>query len=412
MMRIKNYLDNILSDPIDQTYLFISDSLYINLEINLIYFIYYFYFKAKPLIFLEYKTSSKIINFLVPRVRILRVAQLTIKYLISKYSYYMDKDSFRTITTKYNGHSLLVTRLGEYKIINFKTKEVTTIFPEIMSRNEIEKNILNKIDVQNCSLAPKVLKWDINSRYIKESYINFKPINIEYKNFNSFKVDVIPLISEIISSANTNIINLNQYSQKLINLIEELIEKHSIDTVDFKKENAIIIEFFWVIKNKLIIYSSNIDIVWALSHGDFWEGNILKNKTKSYVIDWNTHDMRSCYFDFYDILFETAFKIFNSKNKIITREMEDAIKYFQNYLMVNMNSDSKLKADTLTHSDIYRFLFYLEVTLLKLKEYPENNHLVQLGKFIGFFKMYESALENENSLFKDNNYSNSFSVGT
>ncbi|PET76479.1 hypothetical protein CN514_02295 [Bacillus sp. AFS001701] len=411
-MRMKNFPDALLTDSVDQTYLFIRDSFYINLEINLISLIYYFYFKAKPLIFLEYKTSSKIINFLIPKVRILRVAQLTVKYLINKYQYYKNKDSIRTITTKYNGHSLLVTRLGEYKIINFKTKEVTTVFPKIMSKNEIEKNILNKVGAQNCSLAPKVLNWDIDSRYIKESYINFKPINIEYKNFNSFKVDVIPLITEIISSANTNIINLNQYSQKLINLIEGLIEKHSIDTVDFKKDNSIIIEFFWVIKNKLKIYSSNIDIVWALSHGDFWEGNILKNKRKSYVIDWNTHDMRSCYFDFYDILFEVAFKIFNSKNKIITCEMKEVIKYFQNYLMVNMNLDSKLKADISIHSDIYRFLFYLEVTLLKLKEYPENNHLAQLGKFIGFFKMYESALENEHSLFKDNNYSNSFSMET
>lgn len=410
-MRKKIILDTLLSAPIDQTYLYISDSLYINLEINLIYLIYYFYFKAKPLIFLEYKTSSKIINLLVPRVRILRVAQLTIKFLINKYHYNKNKDSFRTITTKYNGHSLLVTRLGEYKIINFKTKEVTTLFPEIMSRNEIEKNILNKVEAQNCSLAPRVLNWDINSRYIKESYINFKPINIEYKNLNSFKVDVIPLISEIISSTNTNIINLNQYSQKLINLIEGFIEKHSLDAVDFKNKNAIIIEFFEVIKNKLYVYSSKIDVLSAFSHGDFWEGNILKNKTKSYVIDWNTHDMRSCYFDFYDILFEIAFKIFKSKNKIITCEMEEAIIYFQNYLMVNMNSDSKLNADTLIHSDIYRFLFYLEVILLKLKEYPENGHLVQLGKFIGFFKMYESALEKDFPLYvKDNDYSNSFSM--
>ncbi|PEC50522.1 hypothetical protein COJ46_07710 [Bacillus sp. AFS077874] len=405
-MRIKNFLNNLSSDSIDQTYLFISDSLYINLEISLVSLIYYFYFKAKPMIFLEYKTSSKIINFLIPRVRILRVAQLTVKYLINKYHYNKNKDSFKTITTKFNGHSLLVTRLEEYKIINFKTKVVTTVFPEIMSKNEIEKNILNKVDAQNCSLAPKVLNWDINSRYIRESYINFKPINIEYKNFNSFKVDVIPLITEIISSANTNMINLSQYSQKLINLIEGLIEKHSIDTADFKKENAIIIEFFGVIKNKLKIYSSNIDILRVFSHGDFWEGNILKNKSKSYVIDWNTHDMRSCYFDFYDILFEIAFKIFNSKNKMITCEMEEAVKYFQNYLMVNMNSDSKLKVDTLNHSDIYRFLFYLEVTLLKLKEYPENNHLAQLGKFIGFFKLYESALEKDSPIYiEDNNYS-------
>ncbi|MEH7613962.1 hypothetical protein, partial [Gottfriedia acidiceleris] len=111
MMRIKNFLNNLSSDSIDQTYLFISDSLYINLEISLVSLIYYFYFKAKPMIFLEYKTSSKIINFLIPRVRILRVAQLTVKYLINKYHYYKNKDSFKTITTKFNGHSLLVTRL-------------------------------------------------------------------------------------------------------------------------------------------------------------------------------------------------------------------------------------------------------------------------------------------------------------
>ncbi|MES9685218.1 hypothetical protein ABWK22_20415, partial [Gottfriedia acidiceleris] len=171
MMRMKNFPDALLTDSVDQTYLFIRDSFYINLEINLISLIYYFYFKAKPLIFLEYKTSSKIINFLIPKVRILRVAQLTVKYLINKYQYYKNKDSIRTITTKYNGHSLLVTRLGEYKIINFKTKEVTTVFPKIMSKNEIEKNILNKVGAQNCSLAPKVLNWDIDSRYIKESYI-------------------------------------------------------------------------------------------------------------------------------------------------------------------------------------------------------------------------------------------------
>ncbi|MEH7612546.1 hypothetical protein, partial [Gottfriedia acidiceleris] len=65
------------------------------------------------------------------------------------------------------------------------------------------------------------------------------------------------------------------------------------------------------------------------------------------------------------------------------------------------------------HSDIYRFLFYLEVTLLKLKEYPENNHLAQLGKFIGFFKLYESALEKDSPIYiEDNNYSSLCSLET
>lgn len=368
------------------TYLFIRKSFYINLDFSIIYFIYYFYFKAKPFKFLESKTRSKLINFFQPLVRLIRVFQFTYLFYQQKHLYYQDKDSYKTVTSNYYGHCLITLRLGEYKIINFTTKDVTTVFPKGIPTSEIEKNIDKLIESQKCSLAPKIVNWDLNTRYIKESYINLKPSYLELNDINRLVDETFPILEKINLSTNLESVSLRQYSEKLINNINGLIERH-LHEPNFKNKNtdSIIGEFVSIIKKKLENYAPNLEILLAFSHGDFWEGNVLKKNKKYYVIDWNTLDVRSCHYDLYFMLFRKAYESMNNESNIIVSNIDKANKSYQMYL------NSKLKMDLLNHLDIYRYLFYLEYIYLKLQEYPRKSQLFYLkGDFINYFKFYES----------------------
>ncbi|MFJ7728152.1 hypothetical protein ACIQXV_18645 [Neobacillus sp. NPDC097160] len=382
----------------EHTYLLIDNSLYINLETNLLNLMYLLFFRAKPFTFLERKTTNKALNSFIPLVRLMRVLEFTYVFYRRRQIHYKSKDSFPTITTTFNGHCLIILRLGEYKIINFRKKDVTTVFPNDFIITEIEKNIYKLIEAQKCKLAPKIIDWDINRRYIKECYINLKNPTFDYDNNYHFCSDVLPILGNIMISIDPQVILVKQYINNLINCIDLLKETYLIGNSSPEDNNNIVLDFFTFIKKKIESYSSK-KILLVLSHGDFWEGNVLKSKTTSSVIDWNTLDIRSLYFDFYFIMFDRASKIKETEWVIIIKEMDAALKYFQLYLIEKTHFNSEFTTSLINQSDIYRYLFYLEFILLRLQEYPkeDQNDWDFLGTWIKFFTLYENN-KNEVSL--------------
>ncbi|MEH7388128.1 hypothetical protein V7147_22425, partial [Bacillus sp. JJ1521] len=312
----------------EYTYLLIDGSLYINLESNMLNLMYFLLFKAEPLTFFEKKTNSKVLNYFKPLVRLKRVLEFIYLFYRRKQIYSKSKDSFPAITTTFDGHCLMILRLGEYKIINFRKKNITTVFPNNFSIAEIRKNIQKLVDAQKCSLAPRVINWDINMRNITENYVNLKTSKFDYVNNRNFYLEVFPILLKIMESTNPQRTLSKQYIEKIIYRIEILM---GIYLNQDSSSDIPIIEFFSYIKKELTFHTEK-ELLLVLSHGDFWGGNILKNKTKYRVIDWNTIDMRSFYFDFYFIMFDKAFK----KNKVtwinFAQEIDTDFKHFELYL--------------------------------------------------------------------------------
>jgi thiamine kinase-like enzyme len=376
----------------EYTYLFIDNSLYINLEGSLLNIMFYLYFRAKPFKFLERKTNIKLLNLFVPIVRIIRVLQFTFLFMKKKHKYLKSKDSFLTITTIFFGHCLLILRQGEYKIINFKKKDVITVYPNNFSPNEIEKNIRKLRESQKCSLTPKIINWDINGRYIKECYLNLKTPSYDFNNRQDFYLEFFPILESIMLSTSPQVILLSQYAQNLINRIDFYFETYLNKDSHARNNTKIILEFFSLIKREMGIFPSTKDILLVLSHGDLSEGNVLKSKAKTGVLDWNTLDFRSCFFDFYYIMFDLSFKTNEAERMYISKEMETAFKYFQMHLKESDIFNSKVKTRIINQPETYRYLFYLEFILLRLQEYAKRNQRNWnfLMNWINIFKFYEN----------------------
>jgi thiamine kinase-like enzyme len=375
----------------EYTYLLIDNSIYINLNESLLNLIYLLLFRAKPFSFLERKTNIKVFNFFIPLVRIRRVFQFTYLFYRRKQLFVKSKDSIPAITTTFYGNCLIESRLGEYKIINFGKKNVITVFPKNFPNIKIENNILKLIEAQKCDLAPKIIEWDIKRRFIKECYLNLKSATFDYENKHKFYLEVFPILENIMLSTSPQIVPFSQYQHNLINRIDLLIESYFKKDSYFEKKKNVFLELFTFFKTKLEFYPLKKEILLVLSHGDFWEGNILKGKKKPRVIDWHTLDNRSCYFDFYFIMFDIAFETKNTERTNISNEIFTAFKYFQFYLKENPNFDSNWTTDVVSQANIYRYLFYLEYILLRLEEYPYCNQgdLAYYEKMINFFKLYE-----------------------
>jgi thiamine kinase-like enzyme len=388
-MAIKKEIKTVMTE---YTYLFIDNSLYLNLNQRFLSLMYYLFFKSKSFNFLEKKTKSKLFNSFIHLVRIIRVLEIAYLYYRKKHMYKKSKDSFPTITTIFYGHCLIVLRLGEYKIINYRKKDVTTVYPSNLSINEIEKEILKFIDSQKCNLAPRIIKWDINRRYIKEYYINLRKPSFYFGKLHNFYLEIFPILKNIMLSTSPQVILVSQYAQNLFNSIDKYIETNSNKSSYSGNNTNIVLEFISFIKGEIGNSSSKNEILLVLSHGDLSEGNVLKSKRKSSVIDWNTLDVRSCYFDFYYILFDIAFKTKEAERTNIPKEMGKAFKYFQLYLIENTHFDSELKTDIINQIDTYRYLFYLEFILLRLQEYSKRDQSDWnfLMNWINIFKFHEN----------------------
>ncbi|MBS4179136.1 hypothetical protein [Lederbergia citrea] len=388
----------------EYTYLLIDNSLYINVETNLINLMYFLFFRAKPFNFLERKTNSKVLNSFFPFVKFKRVMEFTYLFYRRKQIYSKSKDIFPTITSSFFGHCLIKLRLGEYKIIDFRKEVITTVYPSNFFNSEIKKNINKLIESQKCNLAPKIINWNIKNRYIKECYINLK--NPSFEDINEYYSEVFPLLENIMLSKRPQNILIRQYIKELITSIDRLVDTYLNKNFNPDNSDLIILEFLSFIKEKVKIYSFKKEILLVLSHGDFWEGNILKDRTKISVIDWNTIDMRSLYFDFYFFFFDKISNIKREEGVTIGKKIDTAIKCFQSHLFKNTH----IMQDYINDSVAYRYIFYLEFILLRLQEYPKRdlNHMDFLEIWINYFKLYETNQIEDSTVFSNEDKEKNF----
>ncbi|PEL07020.1 hypothetical protein [Bacillus sp. AFS017336] len=373
---------------------FLYSSFYINLDQSLFCLIFFLFFRGKPFGFLERKTKKNIINFFLPVVRLIRVLQLTYLYNRKRKLNKRTPGFFPTISSLHKGHCLILGGQGEYKIINFRRNCVTTVFPNDFSNSVMENRAYKLKEAQNCKLSPTLLDWNITGRYMKESYLNLKPICFELNDIKSVYLETLPILKDILLSKDRKIISLRQYIQDVSIRIDQLLNPFLKNNVKLVNNIKIILEFISEINDELHKEASETEIILGFSHGDFWEGNILKSGKTQKVIDWNTLEIRSAFFDFYFITFDKVSSVSEASLYETSREIEKAFHTFiSNHLDGNF-INSKLATKLEKQLELYRFIFYLEFIIQRVTENAsgEPRYFKYLGDRIKFFQMYESIV--------------------
>lgn len=276
------------------TYMLIENGLFINIEQCPMELFLILNRKAMPFQIFERKTSMRLINCLPGfMVRVLRISQFTFKYYKAKNNPDL-KDSLPKITSQHYGECLLKLRFGEFKVFNLKKEKVITVFPDCVPISNIQERLRSLRQVRK--VAPKLIEWKIEERYIVEKYINFKRSSYDFYNIRKFNLEVLPLLENIRVLAKPKTIDLQVYICNKINYLESKVSVVVNSCPRVKTDK--IISFIAFLKNSLKgLDSRKEDLI--LSHGDLWEGNILIKRNKFCIIDWDTLDYRSFYFDFF-----------------------------------------------------------------------------------------------------------------
>ncbi len=121
----------------------------------------------------------------------------------------------------------------------------------------------------------------------------------KYAEFQSKAIDYVHQIGANTESEE----EVSSYSLSLIRKIENQLSRALSDKqiMTYSKTNDIILS----IKNYLIHEKNKFPCV--VSHGDFQAGNIWVSKDNVYIIDWETVDKRSCWYDEITIKYGTRY---------------------------------------------------------------------------------------------------------
>lgn len=370
-----------------EKYVYVSDSLYINCKISSAYLFRALLLNGNPFPFLERKTRSKIINYSPISIRILRV-------LIFIYTFYKNKNKPAVnFVRNIKGDCLLVLRNGTNKIINFKNMEVTTKFPESVDLSFIEKEIDNIKRASSCVLAPDLISYDFDKKLFIEQFINFKRPSYSLSHINKVYKDIIPTLVGIMATEPITKVNIKKYLNENMISIKENINKFLESKVLSEEHTLEINSFYSLLERRIKNIAEHHNILLVLSHGDFWEGNMLKYENNIKVIDWNTINKRSCYFDFYFIMFSLA-----SRNtdkyfgvNLLTKEIGRGVSIL-NTAMKNKKLFKKEREEILEYSELYRILFYVEFINLKLLEltFGNTHHIKEVIRWLTIFTIFEA----------------------
>lgn len=380
-------------------YIPISDGVYINTNSNCIDLFLTLYKRAKVLSFLERRSGSKLINNLPFVLRAIRTFKFT-KEFIKKKKTYLKSESQSSISVNFNGQCLIVLRMGEYKIFNFKNKEVITFFDDNFPIPIIEDRIRIVSEAEECDLAPRLIKKNPSERYFTEEYINYKKASFNIYEVNKRPGEIITLLKTIISAKEVQLFNLSNYIEyQLINVNLFLHRANENDKIMFNKIKRVN-DFTSILESVLRNVNDTEGIMLVNSHGDFWEGNILKEKNKTRIIDWSTLGIRSCHFDYYYMLFMLAnkdshFDKVSEQGLLNLSENWKRIEQLFYMDIVNNLDSSTCKLPPSYSSEVNRYLFYLELLFLKSSrvDIPKAKHINEMNTWVKRFIILEKYLK-------------------
>jgi len=366
------------------------DDIFVNVNQNVLKLYYNLYKRAKPFEHFNRIARRWLPSFLLRAIRIL---QFTQKYVQSRKKYYTE-NSIPSIVSQHDGNCLVKLRQGGYKIFNFKKGIVITTYPRHIPLANMNKRIKKIKTSEKCILAPRLINCNIKERFLVEEYQNMRRCSYNLFNVNRFIIKISPILGEIISVDQPKHVNQYQYSLDKIQYIESHINK---SPRGYNNEDSIK-QFLNYLKKK---FAKNIgaknQVMLVFSHGDLWEGNILSKGKQAGVIDWDTIGCRSFYYDFYFSIFMLA-----SKGKHFDQIDYESLTFLNNELDTSVMLYSKLLESFKrknNHSmiipkqfDLYRYLFYIELLVLKLKEThnSQKENVNEVDTWIERFRFIEN----------------------
>lgn len=391
-------------------FILIENQLYINVEQGILKLYFFLLTMTKPFAIFERKSGSRILNLLpITIIRAIRVLQFTFKFYNTKKKFRESGYTISTVKTDYYGHCLLQLRQGEQKIFNLRDKVVITSFPRNGVPIEIDKVICNARNATHCSLAPRVINWNIGKQYIlEEEYINHRRPSYSFNNLEKVYSETFPVLEKILFSTTPESVKFKTYTQERFYFIESLIKKHQLNNPDFASTFQQAINFLDFIKFMIENYKRVEDIILVSSHGDFWEGNLLINNKYARVIDWSTLGKRSFYFDYYYFLFMLASNKsgFDKIDKEGIIQLADVLaeSFDAYYEEIKTNSNFRsLDMTNLQNAEIYRYLFYLELIDLKLVEIKNSNEetkcMNEIMTWISRFELIEESINSQGAFY-------------
>ena len=215
------------------------------------------------------------------------------------------------------------------RIFNFKTGSVDSIIKESFTDKYFKKEVSFRVN-SNYTFVPKISSYgDI---WYREKLLIGQPlarVKDEYQ-FAKSRVDVINNMKKIVEDT-VKYVDVDNYVEKLCKYINKLIlqaeKRKNITTGKYILEATI------SARKKTKLLQTKIPI--AISHGDLQEGNIwvdTKNK-KTLIIDWETNDYRSIWYDPATLLLSTrsnngVYNMFlnrkkeETKNAILTNDKD------------------------------------------------------------------------------------------
>lgn len=180
------------------------------------------------------------------------------------------------------------------KELNYEDNLVTTFFGESFTKSMIQKNVDSCLMSKLSSYAPKIVKYDLDGRYMIEelvfgSELNPKSINEVVKAYND---EINPILSELICADHFIEKKASEYyieiHEKISKWIQDLI------CLDIRYE-TFEQEMKKVLKN---LDMMDINLLLVPSHGDFKFKHVFVSATGPKVIDWETFGRRSFLLDF------------------------------------------------------------------------------------------------------------------
>jgi thiamine kinase-like enzyme len=382
-------------------YIYLRNNFYISLDLNVPTVFLSLLKGAKPFDFLELPTSFKVVNvFGSPVIRMIRASQYTLMFYKKKKSLSNNPISTNLANKEYKGEYLIKLREGEFKIINLKEETVFTYFPFSIELPEIESRMSKIMKASTCKLAPKLVSWNIKGKYYVEEYINSKRPKYHFSEVNRLSSEVFSIIQDIMGVEETKIYNTYDYILEIYHRIDEALTFLSKDK-KLKNEILEIYLFIKTIRFRLLDFEGPENLYMTLSHGDLWTGNMLMQKTRNRVIDWNTLDIRSCYFDFYYFMFMLASqsghfdKVDGKGITTLANTINFYLTTFDSIVKKEVFSSSNSSEDVHIHN-IYRYVFYLELIKLKITAGNMNKNSVrEVLTWIKRFKYFENVYKKE-----------------
>lgn len=359
------------------------EGIFVNLDQSIIMLYYNLYKRGRPFSNFDRPANIRMPKFLV---RAIRVFQFVLKFYKKKNDFPQNPHSIKK--SEHFGHCLIELRQGELKVLNFKKKLVKIIFPKHISIIEVEKRIKVIKEAEKCTLAPRVITWNIKKRYLIEEYVNMSTCFYTLININCFIGKISPVLGEVLLTTNHKCVDLKRYiSNKTTDLHALMININGSSIVKDFLDHSIKVLNEKVVKEEITL---------VFSHGDFWEGNILLNDKESKVIDWNTLGYRSLYYDFYYSIFMLA-----SKNKPFNKIDQKSLTLLRNKIgtscqlfynnLHEIYKNKKYDAEIPKNFQVYRYLFYIELIMLKLEathNHPKNK-VKEIITWINRFKHFE-----------------------